>query len=174
MRTRLLLLATALLTGGLASPALAAPPVPVESQPPQTFPLCGTEVTISEEVNRTREHKDGRITGALKLRVTNDRTRRSIVVNASGPGRVVETDLGGGRFQLDFSFTGRSLIFPFIPGEVPFFRAAGLPDLFVTKGPFRQTTVIDVSGIDETTPPPVVGFTIDVPNRVEDLCDDIT
>jgi len=88
--------------------------------------------------------------------------------------RVVETDLGGGRFQLDFSFTGRSLIFPFIPGEVPFFRAAGLPDLFVTKGPFRQTTVIDVSGIDETTPPPVVGFTIDVPNRVEDLCDDIT
>lgn len=180
MRTRMLLLSTALLTGGLATPALAGPPhEPLPPQPPVTLPLCGTEngVTFTEVVQREKTNtKTGRVTGALKIRVTNEDTGESVLVNASGPGMFEEVvDEEAGTLTLTFDFTGRSLIFPFTPDEQAFFQAAGLPDIFTTSGPVLGTVVLDISEADEDNPPTVIASSFDIPrNRVNDVCALIT
>jgi len=158
---------TPLATVALAAPASAAPPTPIEPQPlPVTVPLCGVDLTFTEEVFRAREHKNGRVTGAVKVRVTNEATGKTVLVNASGPGAATKTELGNDLTQLDITFTGTSLVSVF-PGEEALFRDAGLPDLFVTKGPTRLTTVTDFSNPDA---PLVVRGSIDVPSRITNLC----
>lgn len=179
MRTRLMLLSTALLAGGApASPAFAAPPLePLPDMPPLTgLELCGTTVTISEEVQREKENlKTGRVTGALKVRITNEGTGESIVVNASGPGTFGLTEVVEGELiELTFSFKGRSLIFATNPDELEAFREMGLPDIFVTSGPFESTVLLDVSEADEFTEPTFVSTTIDTPRRIQDVCEILT
>jgi len=113
--------------------------------------------------------KTGRTTGALKIRVTNEMTGKSILVNASGPGSQTETVDEAGLLTLVLDFTGRSIVYPFDPDERALFRAAGLPDIFATRGPVVGTVLVNtVTGEVESS-------TFDVArNRIDDLCDRIT
>lgn len=162
----------------LSSTALAAPPLePIPPQPPLTgLQLCGTTITIEEVVQREKVNtKTGRVTGALKVRVTNEETGESVLVNASGPGTFAETvDEEAGTVTFSFDFRGRSLVFPFDPEERAFFEQAGLPDIFTTSGPLSGTVVLDISEADEDTPPTVESVEIDTPRRVVDICEALT
>jgi len=173
MRARMFLLSTAMLTAGLASPASAAPPELIGPGLSDPLRLCGTTIGFTQEVVRVRVHKDGRTTGTIKIRLTNEATGKNVLVNASGPATFRETVLQNGNIEIVFAPTGPGLYYPF-PGEEEYYAAANLPDLFVTKGPFKQTIVLDVTNADEDTPPGVVSFLTEVPNRIENLCTVLT
>ena len=128
-----------LLLGGAA---LAAKPVRefVPSPPDTTFPagaLCGFPVAV--ETLRNNEYlttfSDGRqrITGALKLRLTNVDTGESLVVNASGPGWYTATET-----TFNVSGQGRWVLFQFA-GDEPG------PGIFLYRGNLRF--VADESGV---------------------------
>ena len=187
MRTRLILLSTALLAGGaLATPALAAPPLePFPSNPdPFTFPfeVCGTTVTITELVQREKVNlKNQRLTGALKLLVTNEETGQSTVVNASGPATQTFTLNPDGTQTLTFSSQGLGLFTPHVEADLEKSRAAGLPDIFVTSGRVETTIVFPPFpdfGEGEEPPEDVVlepiSESFDLPHRVQDVCALIT
>lgn len=183
MRTRSILLSTALLAAGaFATPALAAPPFErFPSNPePFTFPfeVCGTTVTITELVQREKINlKNMRVTGALKLLVTNADTGESTVVNASGPVTQTSTLNPDGTETVTFNSQGRSLFTPFLAADLEKSRAAGLPDIFVTSGPVDATIVFPpFPEIPEGQEPPEEVFvqpisqSIDFPNQVQDVC----
>ena len=187
MRTRLVLLATALLAGGgLASPAVAAPPFerfPANPEP-FTFPfeVCGTTVTITELVQREKINlKNMRVTGALKLRITNEVTGQSTVVNASGPGTFISTVNPDGTETVTGASQGRSLFTPFTEADLAKSAAMGLPEIFVTSGPVTTTAVFPpFPEFSEENPPPEdfvfepISESIDFPNRIQDVCALIT
>ena len=174
MRRSVITLSTAAALTLLAAPASAAPPLePLPPMPPKEFSLCGTTVLVEEVMNKAKENtKTGRITGALKIRLTNLENDQSVVVNASGPGFITaEPDEKAGTLTITFDFRGRSLIFPFTAEEQVFFEAAGLPDIFTTRGPFVGTLVLP---LDDPAGAPIAS-TFDVDrNRVRNVCDQIT
>ena len=172
MRTRLILLSTALLAGGaLASPALAAPPERIPPMPePFEVEACDTTLLFEEVVQKERVHvKEGkldRVTGALKVRITNLENGESILVNASGPGTFEEIENEDGSLTLIIRFKGRSLIFAQSPEDRQFFEAAGLPDVFITSGPLNATITLTENGVADAS--------IDAPRRVQDVCEILT
>lgn len=172
MRTRLILLSTALLAGGaFASPALAAPPERIPPMPePFEVEACDTTLFFEEVMQKQRVHvKEGkldRVTGALKVRVTNLENGESILVNASGPGTFEEIENEDGSLTVVIRGKGRSLIFPETPEDLKFFGAAALPDVFITSGPLNATLTLTENGLQNVT--------FDVPRRVQDVCEILT
>lgn len=173
MRTRLILLSTALLAGGaLASPALAAPPERIPPMPePFEVQACDTTLLFEEVVQKERVHvKEGkldRVTGSLKIRITNLENGESLLVNASGPGTFQEIENEDGTLTIKIAFKGRNLIFPEVPEDLAFFQAAGLPDVFITSGPLNGTITLSPDGEVEE-------LTLDTPRRVQDVCQILT
>jgi hypothetical protein len=98
-------------------------------------------ITIEQVGQSQRVHKNGKNTGSLRLRLTNVETGASVLVNASGPGRRMQTESPDGTTTFEFSATGQNLIYPFDEKEEAMLRAQGLPGLFVSSGPaaFRGT-----------------------------------
>jgi hypothetical protein len=150
------------LAGG---PAAAAPPIPLEPEPPLTLEACGTTVTITDVVNMGRIHvKEGeaasKITGRLVVMVSTP-DGRSATLNVSGPAKITPTATG-----IELSARGRNLLFATTEGERRIQAALGIPTLALTSGPVDATLTID----------PVTGeFTaIDphrTPPRIQDVCD---
>ncbi len=173
MRAPVFVMTAVLAVGAVASPALAAPPLePLPDFPTMTFPLCDTKngITIEQVVNKEKINvKTMRVTGTLKLRITNEDNGKSVVVNVSGPGSNTLTENGPIQ-TTTFEAQGRALVSRFTPQEEAALNAAGLPDVFVTSGPLKLTTVYDVSMADEDTPPVLLDFEISVPNKVRDIC----
>jgi len=188
MRTRTILLSTALLAGGvLTAPAYAAPPLErlAQQTEPFTFPfeVCGTTVSITELVQREKVNlKNNRLTGALKLLIMNVETGQTAVVNASGPGSSTSTTNPDGTVTFTSTSQGRSFFTPFAEEDLVKSRAAGLPDLFVTSGPVRSVAVFPpLPEFSEENPPPEdfvfpgpISESIDFPKRIQDVCALIT
>ena len=146
-------------------PAAADPPTPVEGVPPVTIEACGTDVTITEIVNKQREHrKKGeetiKSTGRLVIEVSTP-DGRSALLNASGSARITPTETG---FVADAR--GRNLLYAIGEQEREIFAALGIPTLAITSGPFTVDVSLD----------PVSGLFSDVdllrrPPVIEDVCD---
>ena len=102
---------------------------PVPSPPDETFPagqLCAFPVFVetlrNNEILTTFSDGRQRVTGALKVRLTNVDTGESLIVNASGPGWQTETAT-----MFDVSGQGHWLLFQF-PGDQPG------PGIFLYRG----------------------------------------
>jgi hypothetical protein len=155
MRHGVVLFCSALVALVFAAGALSAGPVrePVEIEPATFEGVCPFPVTL-EAVRNNEILKDfgdhAIVTGRLFARVTNEATGESIVVNASGPAKLV--------FGED-SLTqyGRGLgLNIFFPGDLgPGSEGA----LLLTKGPTIQR--FSESGLE----------VIRLPSNVKNLCD---
>ena len=102
---------------------------PLPSPPDTTFPageICAfpvlAETLENNEIITTFSDGRQRVTGALKIRLTNVDTGQSLVVNASGPGWQTETET-----VFDVSGQGRWVLFQF-PGDEPG------PGIFLYRG----------------------------------------
>ena len=144
-----------------AGAASADKPVrePLPTQQDVTFgagEVCDFPVTLETLVNNqfVTTFSDGRqrVTGALKIRLTNVDTGQSLLVNASGPAWQTETET-----VLEVSTQGRLVLFPFA-GDEPG------PGIFLYRGNVHfevefasgRLTVLSATG-----PPP------------KNLCDDL-
>jgi hypothetical protein len=109
---------------------------PVNNQP-FTLQACSTTVDVTfpmdKEYQQVTTDAQGnqhiKITGALKVTLTDTATGRSIAYNISGPGTSIV--YANGDFL--FSSAGRNFIY-LTPEQV---AATGLPQLFVTSGPIQ-------------------------------------
>ena len=163
------LMAAGLLSAGLvagsAGPAMAKPPIPVEPSPPLVVEACGTQVTLTDVVNKGRIHtKKGsattKTTGALKILATTP-DGRSVLLNASGPARRTPTGTG---FRLEAR--GQNISIALTEGERAIHEAIGLPVIALTSGPLDATLSFDETGQEI--------ISIDLhrrPPRVVDVCD---
>jgi hypothetical protein len=154
-----------------AAPAAAAPPQFVEPAPTMTLPICGaTEGILIEQVGRSqREHKNGRNTGSLRIRLTNVATGASVLVNASGPGSSPLTENPDGTSTFNFAATGQNLIFSYDATDEAMLAAQGLPGVFVSSGP------IELNGTFNTETEASISLTVTrKPPRIRDLCAELT
>ena len=102
---------------------------------PFTVEACGTTVDatfpMNKEYQQVTTDAEGnqhiKVTGALKVTLTDTATGRSVTYNISGPG----TSIAYANGDFLFDATGRNLWF-LTPEQA---AATGLPQLFVTSGP---------------------------------------
>lgn len=107
MRRFLLIAALAVASSVVAVPPAAAQKPVKESSPIHPHEvltdICAFPVLVQEVVNKTKTitFPNGRViySGALKVRLTNQETQKSILVNASGPGVQTPRDDGGIRIK---------------------------------------------------------------------------
>ena len=112
---RLIFVICLAVAAALLVPSVAAADQPIrEGLPAEDFTIqgsCAFDVDLQVLVNNEfiTTFSDGRqlITGALKVRLTNVETGKSIDLNISGPGFITPHEDGSVTFQL----SGRSLVF---------------------------------------------------------------
>jgi hypothetical protein len=135
---------------------------PLNNQP-FTVQACGTTVDatfpMDKEYQQVTTDAEGnqhiKVTGALKVTLTDTATGRSVTYNISGPG----TSIAYANGDFLFNATGRNLLF-LTPEQA---AATGLPQLFVTSGPisvlFRADGSVEVQRLG---------------NHLQDICAALT
>jgi hypothetical protein len=135
---------------------------PVNNQP-FTVQACGTTVDVTfpmdKEYQKVTTDAEGnqhiKVTGALKVTLTDTATGRSVTYNISGPG----TSIAYANGDFLFNATGRNLLL-LTPDQA---AATGLPQLFVTSGPisvlFRADGSVEVQRLG---------------NHLQDICAALT
>jgi hypothetical protein len=130
---------------------------------PFTVEACGTTVDatfpMNKEYQQVTTDAEGnqhiKVTGALKVTLTDTATGRSVTYNISGPG----TSIAYANGDFLFNATGRNLLF-LTPEQA---AATGLPQLFVTSGPisvlFRADGSVEVQRLG---------------NHLQDICAALT
>ena len=121
--------------------------MPVDNQP-FTVDACGTTVDVTYPVDKEYQlvttdaqgNQHIKVTGALKVTLTDTATGRSVTYNISGPG----TSIAYANGDFLFAATGRNFVI-LSPEQV---AMTGLPQMFVTSGPisllFRADGSVEV------------------------------
>lgn len=167
-------------------PVSDAPPTPdaegftpAMPQEPFTFEGCGTQVTVSEEVNEVRERvtetdvaviveAEGRL--IVRADTADGRTAR---IDASGPATFfIVNDEDAGTSTFTGQFRGNTLILPFEDNaaQEAALEEAGIPQFALTVGTLLVQDVSEFTPEVDAPPKVISSEVLRVPNTVIDAC----